>query len=74
MLTMKSISRGLVLILGFELTFDRSDRRGNPVGDNNKSRGGESGDLKTKVLCRITGSVLQKLKVCTTFSLWSMRA
>lgn len=40
MLEDKRSSRGLVLILGVELAFGRSDRCGNLVGDN-KSRGGE---------------------------------
>lgn len=54
-------NRSEVLILGVDAVIS--------LGITTNPEVEKSGDLKTEVLCWLTGNVLQKLKVCTLFSL-----
>lgn len=69
--------RGLVLILGVELAFGRSDRCRNPVRDSSKCRRGEvrgfenGGSLQDHWHCLTNAKSLQSI---FSFILWSMKA
>lgn len=68
---------GLVLILGVELAFGRSDRRHHPVGGHSESRGGEvrgfenGCSLQDRWHCLTKARSLQSI---FSFILWSMKA